>query len=147
MTMLYGALGIPLLFYTVSQTGKQLAHSGLNILLILRHYCFSLPVHYLCCSCNPYLCLRWLSWCCCCCCSYLCCLSGKNKTKCCNNKGAPELKLASSSIQRRTRGGATGAVYRQPIQTAYVIDVNNREQDVTRSEYTLCVIILSVISH
>lgn len=51
----------------------------MNPLLIVRHYCFSLPFHYLCCSCNLSICkcFKWLAWCCCCCCccNFLCSLA------------------------------------------------------------------------
>lgn len=89
-----------------------MAHSTLNTILVVRHYCFSIPIHYLCCSCNLYLCFRWLSWCCCCCCcTYLCCLtSGKDKAKCCDSKSAPKLKLEK---RRKERSGGSRSTSRR----------------------------------
>lgn len=119
-TMLYAAFGVPLLFYTLALTGKQLAQSTLNSLLIIRHYCFSLPVHYLCCACNPYLCFRLLSWCCCCCCcSYLFCPSDNKREKKYHDKNrAPKLRL-------RRRFGRLSDRETGANQTAYVINVQN----------------------
>lgn len=106
-TIFYGSLGIPLLFYTLARSGHSLARNSINCLLVLRHYCLSLPLHYLCCSCNLFACLRWLSWCCCCCCcSYLCCMDS-SKQKCCDSSRAPKLKLAKrreSGSRRKRRG-------------------------------------------
>jgi hypothetical protein len=95
---------VPLLLVTVAKSGQHLALASLNALLVLRHYCFALPIHYLCCSCNLFVCLRWLSWCCCCCCcNYLCCLAD-NKQKCCDSRSAPKLKLHHRRHPNRASG-------------------------------------------
>lgn len=133
-TVFYGTLGIPLLFYTIARTGNQLAESAANSLLILRHYCISLPLHYLCCSCfNPYQCLRLISWlCCCCCCSYLCCKPNRDKRKCCDTSRAPKLKLVNFGRRKQLQGhrqygqfpvvgAGSGSGNRNQHQAAYVI--------------------------
>lgn len=122
-TVLLGSLGIPLLLFSVFHSGKQLAATTLNSLLIVRHYCFSLPIHYLCCSCNLILCLRVLSWCCCCCCcfSYLCLAGKRRKRKFCDKRRAPKLCL-----RKRPPGGATRTVMKRPTPTAHVIAADDQ---------------------
>lgn len=137
-TILYGSLGIPLLLFTVTKSGLQVAQSSLNGLLVVRHFCFRLPLHYLCSLCNLCLWLRLLSWCCCCCCcSYLLChlferrqrkKNGGERTKrapgCCGgHREAPKLRL-------RPPGGAgeSQKAHHQQHQSAYVIGFNHNHQ-------------------
>lgn len=122
---------------TVTKTGNHLAHSTLNTILIVRHYCFSIPIHYLCCSCNLYLCFRWLSWCCCCCCcSYIFCLtSDKDKGKCCDSRNAPKLKLKAKRKRRESKSdlrfhqaaSASGAIYQ--LDSKHQVENANNLQD------------------
>ena len=108
-TVLYGMVGVPLLLLTVAKTGRSLAEHSLNPLLVLRHYCFALPLHFLCCWLGLFACLGWLVrlCCCCCCCFRPCCCpssdSGKPaagaKTRraarkcCCDGQAPPKLLL------------------------------------------------------
>lgn len=105
-----------------------MAHSTLNAVLIFRHYCCSLPFHYLCCCCNLYTCFRWLAWCCCCCCcTYLCCLNSedRNKAKCCDKKNAPKLRL--KRVKQAT--SSSGASQRRPIDQLHF---SNQQQKSVR---------------
>lgn len=138
--MLYGLFGLPLLLLSVARLGRKLAKLSLNGLLIIRHYFFSLPVHYLCCACNPFLCCRWLSWCCCCCCcSYLCCSICKNKNdaKCCDIGKAPKL-----SLRLRPKDGATAAAKQHNLSGAAQIaqrqTLQGKSKQTTENSMKLC---------
>lgn len=119
-TIFYGSIGIPLLVLTVAKSGHQLAYSSLNSLIVVRHYCFSLPAHYLCCSCNMFSCLKTvLSWCCCCCCcfSFLRCLlrnHSRPRSPTAAKKSRPDKRPRLRLLRHRPPEGATESTKSTP---------------------------------
>lgn len=131
-TILYGALGIPLAFCTLSLTGLRLTLPAMNLARIVRHYCVSLPAYYLCCCCSCcdfYGLLRILSWCCCCCCcSYFCCPDSKSRSRAtARHRAAPKLILVKDYLPAQAAGGApraAGKAARPSVATPFVINAH-----------------------